>query len=212
VLAAQVKQWGGEATRYPITPDNLEAILERVSQAAMSHDLVLLNAGSSAGSEDFSARVVEELGHCWYGVAVRPGHPVILGMIRSGDGKVPIIGVPGYPVSAALTGEIFVQPLLARWLGRQPESPVTVSAILTRKVTSPPGDDDYLRVAVGRVGEKLLAAPLARLGVNTSCGRMGLLFFHVAPKGSRQAPRWTCVFTETQPTWNIPSLPLARTI
>jgi molybdopterin biosynthesis enzyme len=91
-----------------------------VQAAAETADLVLLNAGSSAGSEDFSARVVEELGELLvHGVAVRPGHPVILGMMRrSGGGHVPIIGVPGYPVSAALTGEIFVEPLLARWLGR----------------------------------------------------------------------------------------------
>jgi putative molybdopterin biosynthesis protein len=188
VLAAQVKQWGGEATRFPITPDNLEAILEQVGQAAASHDLVLLNAGSSAGSEDFSARVVEELGELLvHGVAVRPGHPVILGVIRTGDGKIPIIGVPGYPVSAALTGEIFVQPLLARWLGRQPEQPVTVSAILTRKVTSPPGDDDYLRVAVGRVGQKLLAAPLARgSGVITSLVRADGIA--ILPRGSQGLP------------------------
>jgi molybdopterin molybdotransferase/putative molybdopterin biosynthesis protein len=188
VLAAQVKQWGGEPTRYAITPDNLDAIQERVRQAASENDLVLLNAGSSAGSEDFSARVVEGLGELLvHGVAVRPGHPVILGMIRSGDSKIPIIGVPGYPVSAALTGEIFVQPLLARWLGRQPEQPVTVNAVLTRKVTSPPGDDDYLRVAVGRVGQKLLAAPLARgSGVITSLVRADGIA--ILPRGSQGLP------------------------
>ncbi len=175
VLAAQVKQWGGLARRYPITADHLDAIRARVVQAAAECDLILLNAGSSAGSEDFSARVVEELGELLvHGVAVRPGHPVILGMVRRvADGVVvPLIGVPGYPVSAALTGEIFVEPLLARWLGRPPRQPEEISAILTRKVTSPPGDDDYLRVVVGRVGERLLAAPLARgAGVITSLVR-----------------------------------------
>ena len=85
---------------------------------------------------------------------------------------MPVIGVPGYPVSAALTGEIFVEPLLARWLGRAPLEPVVIDAILTRKVTSPAGDDDYLRVVAGRVGERLLAAPLARgAGVITSLVR-----------------------------------------
>lgn len=188
VLATQVEQWGGQATRYPITPDNLEAILQRVSEAADSHDLVLLNAGSSAGSEDFSARVVETLGQLLvHGIAVRPGHPVILGMINSGEGQVPIIGVPGYPVSAALTGEIFVERMLARWLGRQPEQPVTIRATMTRKVTSPPGDDDYLRVAVGRVGDKLLAAPLARgSGVITSLVRADGIA--ILPRGSQGLP------------------------
>ncbi len=175
VLAAQVAGWGGLPRRYPITPDDLDAIRARVLEAASQSDLILLNAGSSAGAEDFSARVVQELGELLvHGVAVRPGHPVVLGMIRSdGNGrKVPLIGVPGYPVSAALTGEIFVEPLLARWLGRQPQRPEEIHATLTRKVTSPAGDDDYLRVVVGRVGERLLAAPLARgAGVITSLVR-----------------------------------------
>jgi putative molybdopterin biosynthesis protein len=188
VLAAQVQQWGGVASRYPITPDQFDAILQRVTQAAADHDLVLLNAGSSAGSEDFSARVVEALGDLLvHGVAVRPGHPVILGMIGTQGRKIPIIGVPGYPVSAALTGEIFVEPLLARWLGRPPAQPPTVSAVLTRKVTSPAGDDDYMRVAVGRVGERLLAAPLSRgSGVITSLVRADGIA--VIPRGSQGLP------------------------
>jgi len=174
VLAAQVNQWGGEAIRYPITPDEYPLIRTRVQEAAEQSDLILLNAGSSAGSEDFSAAVVQELGELLvHGVAVRPGHPVILGMIRRGDGShCPIIGVPGYPVSAALTGEIFVEPLLARWVGRPAQKPLEIEAKITRKLTSPPGDDDYVRVVVGKVGERLLAAPLSRgAGVITSLVR-----------------------------------------
>jgi len=118
--------------------------------------------------------VVESLGELLvHGVAVRPGHPVILGMLRREDGQpVPIIGVPGYPVSAALTGEIFVEPLIARWLGRPPRQPQEIEATLTRKVTSPGGDDDYMRVVVGKVGHRTLAAPLTRgAGVITSLVR-----------------------------------------
>src|SRR5512139_1436405 len=82
VLAAQVKAMGAEPTRYPITKDDFELICERVQEAAQDHDLVLLNAGSSAGAEDFSSRVVQKLGTLLvHGVAVRPGHPVILGML-----------------------------------------------------------------------------------------------------------------------------------
>jgi putative molybdopterin biosynthesis protein len=214
VLAAQVNAWGGQAVRFPITSDNFEALCARVHAAALDCDLVLLNAGSSAGSEDFSARVVECLGKLLvHGVAVRPGHPVILGMVerpvtseqdsvnrnqdtvnsdrsQSADHRLlntdycPLIGVPGYPVSAAMTGEIFVEPLLARWLGRPPSEPVKIKAHLTRKVTSPPGDDDYLRLAVGRVGDRMLAAPLQRgAGVITSLVRadgIGIL-----PRGSQ---------------------------
>jgi putative molybdopterin biosynthesis protein len=192
VLAAQVESWGGLANRLPITPDDFDLICRRVQQAALQADLVLINAGSSAGSEDFSAGVVEKLGKLLvHGVAVRPGHPVILGMLlpeKAGCPRpVPVIGVPGYPVSAALTGEIFIEPLLARWLGRLPAEPVTVTARLTRKVTSPPGDDDYLRVAVGRVGPDLLAAPLARgSGVITSLVRADGIA--ILPRGSQGLP------------------------
>ncbi len=175
VLSAQVNAWGGEAHRFPIIPDDFSLICQQVQQAADTSDLVLLNAGSSAGSEDYSARVIEQLGSVLvHGVAVRPGHPVIFGMVKHthGSGQTPIIGVPGYPVSAALTGEIFVEPLLALWTGRQPLQPQVVEAQLTRKLTSPAGDDDFVRVVAGRVGDRLLAAPLTRgAGVITSLVR-----------------------------------------
>lgn len=188
VIAAQIKNMGGEPTRYPITKDDFDLICQRVAEASQTHDLVLLNAGSSAGAEDFSAKVVEKLGTLLvHGVAVRPGHPVILGMIERNDTRnekqgvspsslnprysslVPVIGVPGYPVSAALTVDIFVESVIAKWLGRRPLELPTEEATLTRKLVSPAGDDDFVRVAVGRVGDKLLAAPLSRgAGVITS--------------------------------------------
>ena len=173
VMAAQVKAMGAEPTRYPITKDDLDLICQRVQEAAQTHDLILLNAGSSTGAEDFSATVVEKLGQLLvHGVAVRPGHPVILGLIPQGvpgGRSIPIIGVPGYPVSAALTVDIFVEPVIAKWLGRRPLELPTEMATLTRKIVSPAGDDDHVRVAVGRVGDKLLAAPLSRgAGVITS--------------------------------------------
>jgi putative molybdopterin biosynthesis protein len=185
VLAAQVESWGGTATRLPIVEDDEERIRQAVASAALAHDLVLVNAGSSAGSEDFTARVVESLGELLvHGVAVRPGHPVILGTLdraaaakvirdeTAPSGRIPVIGVPGYPVSAALTGEIFVEPLLSRWLGRPPLEPQTLEATMSRKVHSSMGDDEYLRVTVGRVGERVVAAPLSRgAGVITSLVR-----------------------------------------
>lgn len=196
VLAAQVNQWGGVATRWPIVPDQLAAIQAAVRTAAHTHDLILLNAGSSAGAEDFSAQVVDSLGRLLvHGVAVRPGHPVIMGMVggdEPADNPVPIIGVPGYPVSAALTGEIFVEPLLAAWLGRQPAERPTVQAELTRKTASPLGDDDYVRVVVGNVGGRVLAAPIQRgAGVISSLVRAdGLVVF---PAGSQGQPAGAAV-------------------
>ncbi len=192
VLAAQVTQWGGLPTRWPVVKDDYEQIKTAILQAACDHDLILVNAGSSAGSKDFTAGVIEEIGTLLvHGVAVRPGHPVILGLVRpstdddrppttdhthyalrSTQYAVPIVGVPGYPVSCALTGEIFVEPTLARWLGRLAERKPTVQASITRKLLSPMGDDEWVRVTVGQVGDRLVAAPLGRgAGVITSLVR-----------------------------------------
>ena len=191
VLAAQVAEWGGVATRWPIVADDFDAIRAAVQAAAAGHDLILLNAGSSAGSEDYTAAVVSSLGRLLvHGVAVRPGHPVILGMIETTADRqttndelrrtneedssfvLPIIGVPGYPVSAALTGEIFVEPLLARWQGRQPHRPPTMAGKLTRKIVSHTGDDDFVRVVIGRVDDAYTVTPISRgAGVITSLVR-----------------------------------------
>lgn len=173
VLAGQINSWGGQAFRTANTPDDYQQIKSAVIEAARENDLVLLVAGSSAGSEDYSARIVEECGELLvHGVAVRPGHPVILGMITNEAKETPIVGVPGYPVSAALTAEIFVEPVLAKWQGRSAVKPDELTASITRKVKSPAGDDEYLRVAVGYLGEKALAAPLSRgSGVITSLVR-----------------------------------------
>lgn len=174
VLAGQVLEWGGRALRLGPAPDDQAAIRGALQGALESGaDLVLINAGSSAGSEDLSASVIASLGSVLvHGVAVRPGHPVILGLLGSGDRAVPVIGIPGYPVSAALTGEIFVRPLLDRWLGRPAAEPEELEAVMTRKVHSSMGDEEYLRVTVGQVGERTIAAPLSRgAGVLTSLVR-----------------------------------------
>jgi putative molybdopterin biosynthesis protein len=168
--------------------DDYERIKAAVLEAAATHDLVIVNAGASAGSEDFTANIVQDVGTLLvHGVAVRPGHPVILGMIGTpatdgaaasggasppGRRATPIIGAPGYPVSCALASEIFVEPLLSRWLGRPARQKDRVLAAITRKILSPTGDDEWVRVTVGRVGERTVAAPLSRgAGVITSLVR-----------------------------------------
>jgi len=169
ILAGQISQWGGQPDRLGISRDDYDTIKAVVAKAVEDHDLVLVNAGSSAGSEDFTADVIAELGKVVvHGVAVRPGHPVILGIVA---GR-PVIGVPGYPVSAALTLELFVKPLMAELLGAAEVHPPVVTAEMTRKVLSPMGEDEFLRVTLGRVGDRLVAAPLNRgAGVITSLVR-----------------------------------------
>src|SRR5262249_22224328 len=144
VLHAQVIEAGGTATIAALVPDDLDLLREALAAALQTKpDLVLVLSGSSAGSKDYTASVIRNLGELLvHGIAVRPGHPVIIGMAD----KTPVFGIPGYPVSAALTGELFVQPLLAQWLGIQPPARPRMQAIMTRKVVSPTGDDDYVRV------------------------------------------------------------------
>jgi putative molybdopterin biosynthesis protein len=172
VLRSQVIVAGGEAKCAPIVSDDLIGLRIAISEALNDQpDLLLVLSGSSAGSKDLTAATIRAMGKLLvHGVAVRPGHPVILGMI----GRVPVIGVPGYPVSAALTGELFIQPLLAQWLGLPPPDEIRprMQAVMTRKVTSSIGDDDYVRVTVAKIAGRLLATPLNRgAGVITSLVR-----------------------------------------
>ncbi len=169
MLAAMVEEWDADADRRPPVPDDLGNLKSALADALETADVVLVNAGSSAGSEDYTAAVVEEMGELLvHGIAVRPGHPVVLGVVRD----TPVIGVPGYSVSAAITCEIIVRPLVERMLGLPPSERQSIAATISRKVSSPMGEDDYLRVRLGRVRGKMVATPLQRgAGVITSMVR-----------------------------------------
>ncbi len=159
VLASLVRQWGAEATRWTILPDKLDRLRAGVAAALAENDVVLVNAGSSAGSEDYTSTVIGEMGQLLvHGIAIRPGHPAALGVAQ---GK-PIVGIPGYPVSAALACELLVKPLVYRLQGLVPPERPRLRANLTRKVLSPLGLDEFMRVKVGTVGGKTVATPLAR--------------------------------------------------
>jgi putative molybdopterin biosynthesis protein len=158
MLAAQATEAGCLVDRLPIVADDYAAIKTALATALNDHDLVAINAGSSAGSEDFTAAVVADLGQVVvHGIAIRPGHPVILGVAQ---GKA-VAGIPGYPVSAAMTFDLIVKPLLYRWQGLTPPQRPRLTATLTRKVVSPLGLDEFLRVTLGQVGERVVATPLA---------------------------------------------------
>jgi molybdopterin molybdotransferase/putative molybdopterin biosynthesis protein len=179
MLATQAREAGGEAHCLPIEPDDPERIAAAVQAAVTGCDLLIIVAGSSAGRDDYTARVVAETGTlAVHGVAVRPGHPVVLGAV----GGTPVLGAPGYPVSAALTFDIFAEPLLAELMGAPPRRRPRAAARLARKLASPLGLDDWVRVRLGLVGGALVATPLPRgAGVLTSLVRAdGLL---VVPAG-----------------------------
>ncbi|MHA6616897.1 molybdopterin biosynthesis protein [Pseudonocardia sp. DLS-67] len=179
MLAAQARELGCSARVTPIIPDDPALITEAMRKAAADADLVVLVAGSSAGRDDYTARVVAGAGTlAVHGVAVRPGHPVVLGAVDA----TPVLGAPGYPVSAALTFDIFAAPLLAALEGAAPRERPTTTARLARKLASNVGMDDWVRVRLGRVGGEIVATPLPRgAGVLTSLVRAdGLL---VVPAG-----------------------------
>jgi putative molybdopterin biosynthesis protein len=179
MLAAQARETGCAAHCLPIVPDDPERIAAAVRDAVVSCDLLIIVAGSSAGRDDYTARTVARLGTlAVHGVAVRPGHPVVLGVVD----RTPVLGAPGYPVSAALTFDIFAGPLLAELEGATPRRRPRMQARLARKLASPLGLDDWVRVRLGLVAGTMVATPLPRgAGVLTSLVRAdGLL---VVPAG-----------------------------
>ncbi|MCY3832669.1 MAG: molybdopterin biosynthesis protein [Chloroflexi bacterium] len=170
ILDGQIRGAGGEAQVTDIIGDDVEWLTEALRSAlAEKPELVLLLSGSSAGAHDFTAAALGSLGEVLvHGIAVRPGHPVIIGLAAD----IPVIGIPGYPVSAALTGELFVLPLIRQWLGLAPPDAPTIDATSTRKIASPIGDDDFVRVALAEIDGQVQATPLQRgAGVITSLVR-----------------------------------------
>lgn len=127
-----------------------------VAKAADECDMVILNAGSSAGREDFSARVIRELGEVLYhGIAIKPGKPAILGC----RGEKVILGVPGYPVSGIIVIEQLLKPLIDHWLKVPAATDTYVNATLTRPVVSGLKYQEFVRVRMGCVGGRLMASP-----------------------------------------------------
>ncbi|MDH7478528.1 MAG: molybdopterin biosynthesis protein, partial [Syntrophomonadaceae bacterium] len=159
LLGGMVEEWGAEPVLRPPVEDDYPALKQAVLQALSGCDLLVINAGSSAGREDFTARLIKELGQVIvHGVAIRPGKPVILGVI---SGK-PVLGIPGYPVSAVLTMTLFARPIIYRWLGQVEPEPGRMVAQLSRKVVSQLGVEEFLRVRLGAVGDRVVATPLPR--------------------------------------------------
>ncbi|WP_027340684.1 molybdopterin biosynthesis protein [Halonatronum saccharophilum] len=167
VLANLIKEWGGVPFRGDITPDNYEEIKKKLSEAAKEKDLVVITAGSSAGREDYTADIIDELGEVLvHGVSIKPGGPVILGVINN----TPVIGVPGYPVAAVLTFRLFARPVISQLAGEEEVEVKKLKAQIGAKVLSSLGFREFLRVKLAQLDGNLLAIPLPR-----SSGVMGSL-------------------------------------
>ena len=172
IFSGMVRNWGGEPRAYGIVPDKPALVKAALQRAVNECDIVLLNAGSSAGRDDYSARIVGEVGEVLYhGIAIKPGKPAILGLAKGADDGATkaIIGVPGYPVSGILVIESILRPLLEQLAGCTVATDEVVTATLTRPCTSSLKYEEFVRVRMGQVNGRTVATPLSRgAGVVTS--------------------------------------------
>ncbi len=166
IFSAMLEGWGANTKTYPICKDIKADIKATVEEATQSCDMVILNAGSSAGREDYSYDVINEVGNVIYhGIAMKPGKPAILGH----KGHIPILGAPGYPVSAIIVVEQLLKPLIDEYLKSSSDSYGYQEAILSRPVNSGTKYEEFVRVRMGYVEDRLIASPLSRgAGVVTS--------------------------------------------
>ena len=159
VLSGFILEDGGIPIRHPIVKDDPLKIREALLSIDQGVDIILIIAGSSAGSEDYTRSIIEASGEVLiHGISMMPGKPTLIGRFKN----LPIVGIPGYPVSAIMAYEELVRPILYRSLHvMTPERP-RIKAFSTRKVPSKLGTEEFLRVKIGKVGEKFFATPLPR--------------------------------------------------
>lgn len=185
VLAGLAEQAGAETAISPIISDDFEAIKGHLqAMVASDADMVIINAGSSSGSADYTVRIIEQLGEVLvHGVTIMPGKPTILGVID----KKPVVGIPGYPVSAIIAMEQLVLPLLAQMQGIHLEPPVSVKAILAKDLPSRAGIEEFRRMIVGRIGADFVAVPLKQGAgaITTLTKANGILRIKAASEGEK---------------------------
>ncbi|MGE5576805.1 MAG: molybdopterin biosynthesis protein [Syntrophothermus sp.] len=182
IIRGLLAEWGAEAEVAPIVRDDPELVRAAIRDAATRADIVVINAGSSAGSRDYTAMAVEVLGRLLvHGLAIKPGKPAVVGVV---EGK-PVLGIPGYPVSAVTVCELLLKPLVAFYTGRRPPERPRVNAHLTKRIVSQPGIEEFVRVRLGKVGDRLLASPLSKgAGIVMSMVRAdGLIRVPMASQG-----------------------------
>ncbi len=154
-----VKEYGGIPKRYSPTKDDYELLKEAIQKAVNENDMVLISAGSSAGSEDYSRHLIEEMGEVViHGVAIKPGKPVILGVV---SGKA-VIGIPGYPVSAYFVFESFVKPLIFNYNHQINYEGKKIKVVLSKRIMSTLKYLEFVRMKCGRVNDVFVATPLDR--------------------------------------------------
>lgn len=169
MFAGLVEEYDGVASRWPPIDDDYELLKNTILKAVSDHHMVIVNAGSSAGSKDYTKAIIEEIGEVViHGIAIKPGKPTILGFVQG----VPVIGIPGYPVSAYFAFETFAKTVIFKMQNMQSKQVQKIEATLSRRIVSSLKHMEYVRIKLGQVGEKLIATPLNRgAGVSMSLVR-----------------------------------------
>ena len=160
VLGKLIEKCGAIYQRHAMVMDDTTEIKKALTAAVdENYQLILVLGGSSAGSEDFAKTAIMDLGKIHiHGVTIMPGKPVIIGTVANRT----VFGIPGYPVSAIIAFEQFVQPLLYALLGLPEPERETIEVQPTRKIASKLGVEEFLRVKLGKVGDRIVATPLPR--------------------------------------------------
>ncbi len=159
-LSSLVKEAGGIPVVYDIVPDDQSKIRAAIERALDSDArMVIINAGSSAGTRDYVVHILNEMGEVLvHGVNIMPGKPTILAIVR---GK-PVIGNPGYPVSSIISFEQFAMPVICQLQGDRPPERRKIKVIPSRDVPSRPGMEEFIRVNIGKIRDRYVATPLPR--------------------------------------------------
>jgi putative molybdopterin biosynthesis protein len=160
VLGKLVEKCGGTFRRHEMVVDDTAEIKQALKTAVREdYQLIMVLGGSSAGSEDFAKTAIVDLGEIKvHGVTIMPGKPVVIGSVED----KPVFGIPGYPVSAIIAFEQFVQPLLYALLGQPHPQRESIAVQPTKKIASKLGVEEFLRVKLGEVGGRIVATPLPR--------------------------------------------------
>lgn len=140
-----VQRWGGQATYRDVVTDDEDALRAAI-QRDLTKDVVVTSGGSSVGERDLLPEVVADLGEIlFHGVALKPGHPVAVGVVED----TPVVMLPGYPVASIINAVQFLRPVLKK-IGGLPDVPhPTTEARLDRKIRSEPGIRTFARVQLG---------------------------------------------------------------
>ncbi|KAF1083842.1 Molybdopterin molybdenumtransferase [Sporotomaculum syntrophicum] len=158
-LYGQAVAAGAQPHIYGIVRDNFNLLLDRLKQALVECDMVLLSGGSSIGTRDVAARALDTLGSpgvLFHGISIKPGKPTVGAVV---EGK-PVIGLPGHPVSAMVVFDLLVTPLLRHGVYLDDPLEFPVRARLTRNMRSASGREDYLRVRLYQENGELVADPV----------------------------------------------------